>query len=84
MQHPFFEQFKIVKHKKWPWLDEDIEKRNNYWKIVHKSFKLCIFNLLILVPLGTIAKCYITSNIIGMKPLSFNDKDWPSITAHTR
>ena len=78
IQHPFFEQFKIVKHKKWPWLEDNIDKRNEYWKIVRKSAKLCTFNLLILVPLGTMAKYYITTTILGMEPTSFHEEDWPT------
>lgn len=78
IQHPFFEQYKILKNKKWPWLD-DTTTRNEFWNLTRKSARLCAFNLLVLVPVATVLKCYLME-AIGMESPSFNnDVDhWPS------
>ncbi len=80
IQHPFFEQFKILKNKKWPWLDDDDPStRVKYWNLARKSAKLCAINLLLLVPIATILKCYVM-DAIGMQSPSFNSDDdhWPT------
>ena len=82
IQHPLFEQFKIEPTKPWPWLDQRVKTRQDFWKLVKKSCKLCSFNLLVLVPLATLFKGLILhlfcihQNYCSF--ISFNDEDWPS------
>ena len=84
IQHPFFEQFKILKGRPWPWLDENEKTKKEFWTMTRKSFRLCAFNLLFLVPLATIMKSYVQQNFLlsdegSSSPiLSFDLKDWPT------
>jgi sterol desaturase/sphingolipid hydroxylase (fatty acid hydroxylase superfamily) len=80
IQHPFFEQFKIIQNKKWPWLDDDKQKRNQFWKLTNKSLKLSIFNLLFLIPSLTYIKSLIMTTQDGSGGPSFDDEDWPDLT----
>ncbi len=77
LQLPFFEQFKINKKEKWPWLDDNEEKRNKFWKLTKKSAMLSFFNLVILVTVATIGLRYIM-NIFGISGPSFDFEDWPT------
>jgi len=77
IQHPFFEQFKILTNKKWPWLDESVEKRHSFWLQTRKSIKLCLFNLLVFIPSITLLYSYVSSKI-GIEVTSYGDSDWPS------
>ena len=77
LQLPFFEQFKISPDKKWAWQDNDVKKREEFWKMVTKSIKLCAFNLLFLVTTATVANRYLM-DMIGLPGPSFDVDNWPS------
>lgn len=81
IQHPFFEQFKIIKNKSWPWLDPKIQIRHEFWQRTRKSMKLASFNLIILVPCATILKTILMDQYLNMPHLSYdnNDQLWPTI-----
>jgi sterol desaturase/sphingolipid hydroxylase (fatty acid hydroxylase superfamily) len=78
LQLPFFEQFKIDRDKPWPWLDAREEVRNDFWKLTKRSFGLCSFNLLVLVPLATTLKYYVMEVFLQMDQLSYDDQNWPT------
>lgn len=77
LQIPFFEQFKIMPNKKWPWLEEDIAKRKEFWKLTWKSVKLCAFSFLGVLTFATVVVTYLLDKV-GISGPSFDVENWPT------
>jgi len=73
IQHDFFEQYKIQKNKTWPWLNTKPEVRDAFWRLSLRSIKLTVFNMMLLIPILSVAKYAVLNN----SP-SFETNEWPT------
>jgi sterol desaturase/sphingolipid hydroxylase (fatty acid hydroxylase superfamily) len=84
-QHPFFEQFKIQKDLPWPWLDEREHIRSRFWKLITRSMKFTLMNILMVLPPMTALKVYFVDDFLGTQMtkesiFGTDDENWPSTT----
>ena len=85
-QYSFFEQYKIQKHRVWPWLDERQNIRDEFWKLTFRSIKITSFNLLVLLPALTCLKIVLQKTLLPPNEFLFStdDEHWPTAYENCR